>query len=709
MIRVLAAALLVITPALANADVVDRSPAGFTVKTVVTIAASPERSFRALVDDIGRWWDASHTFSGDAGNLRLDARPGGCFCETLPKGGGVAHAVVINVVPGELLRVTGALGPLQEHAVIGTLTLQFAAAGQGTTATLTYSVAGSFPGGLEKVAPAVDKVLGDQLQRLKAYVDAAQRPTSAQGSIDPERMTAHVKVLASDEFEGRGPATPGETKTVEYIVKQFEALGVKPGGPPDGRGGRAWTQDVPLAQADAGPVTASVTVGGMNRPLRQGDDIAIRATHLPTSRVTVANAPLVFVGYGVSAPERKWDDFKGVDLRGKIALVLINDPDFEADLRGRFDGKAMTYYGRWTYKYEEAARRGALGMLVIHETDPASYGWATVKNSNTATMIDIVRPDPAAVHPAVEGWIQRDITVALFKSAGLDFEAEKKKAQRADFKPVALRDASFSLDYTVKQARIVSKNIVARIDGRTRPDETVIYTAHWDHLGVGAPDAGGDRIYNGARDNALGIASLLEIARLSAAAPPADRSVVFLALTAEEKGLLGSEYYAQQPLYPLEKTVAVYNMDGGSTWGPSNDVAIAGEGKISLQRDLAMAARLKGREFSPDPRPEAGAFFRSDHFPFAKVGVPAISFRNGQDLEQGGVAAGKAASDEYNERRYHQPGDEWSPDWDLTGAAQDTELLYTIGRDMANSRRWPEWEEGSEFKAIRDKTAAARR
>jgi Zn-dependent M28 family amino/carboxypeptidase len=528
--------------------------------------------------------------------------------------------------------------------------------------------------------------------------------------IDPARMTEHIKVLASDEFEGRAPATPAEQKTVDYIVKQFQALGLQPGGSADGKGGRSWTQDVPLAQADAnGPVSVSVRSGDTSRMLRQGDDVAIRATHLPTSRVTITNAPLVFVGYGVSAPERKWDDFKGADLRGKIALVLINDPDFEADLRGRFDGKAMTYYGRWTYKFEEAARRGALGMIVIHETAPASYGWATVKNSNTNTMVDIVRPDPAAVHPAVEGWIQRDVTIDVFKKAGLDFEAEKKKAQRDDFKPVTLSNATFSLDYAVKQSRVVSKNVVGRLDGRSRPDETVIYTAHWDHLGIGAPDDGGDRIYNGARDNALGVASLLEIARVWTAAPRTERSVVFLALTAEEKGLLGSEYYAQQPLYPLEKTVAVYNMDGGSTWGPSNDVAIAGEGKISLQRDLAMAARLKGREFSPDPRPEAGSFFRSDHFPFAKVGVPAISFRNGENLEKGGVAAGKAASDEYNEKRYHQPADEWSPNWDLSGAAEDTELLYTIGRDMANARRWPEWDQGSEFKAIRDKTASARR
>jgi Zn-dependent M28 family amino/carboxypeptidase len=532
----------------------------------------------------------------------------------------------------------------------------------------------------------------------------------AQQGVDPARMSEHVKVLASNDFEGRGPGTPGETKTVDYIVKQFQALGLQPGGAPDGRGGRSWTQDVPLAQAEAiGPVKVDIEAGETRRSLQQGDDIAIRASHLPTARVMVNKAPLVFVGYGVSAPERQWDDFKGVDLRGKIGLVLINDPDFEADLRGRFDGKAMTYYGRWTYKFEEAARRGALGLLVIHETAPASYGWATVKNSNTIAMVDIVRPDPAAVHPAVEAWIQRDVTVDLFKSAGLDFEAEKKKAQRDDFKPVTLNNLSFSLDYAVSQSRVISKNVLGRLEGRTRPNETVMYTAHWDHLGVGAPDARGDRIYNGARDNALGIASLLEIARLWAAAPRTERSVVFLALTAEEKGLLGSEYYAQQPLYPLETTVAVYNMDGGSTWGRSNDVAIAGQGKISLQRDLAMAARRKGREFSPDPRPEAGSFFRSDHFPFAKVGVPAISFRNGENLVNGGVQAGKAATDGYTEQRYHQPADEWSPAWDLTGAAEDTELLYTIGHEMASSRRWPEWEQGSEFKAVRDKSAGARR
>jgi len=532
----------------------------------------------------------------------------------------------------------------------------------------------------------------------------------AVSKIDADRLTAHVKVLASDAFEGRAPATAGEEKTVDYLIGQFKQFGLEPGGDPDGRGGRMWTQDVQLARAEiVGPVATSFDTNGRRQELRQGEDIAVRATLLPTSRVSVAAAPVVFLGFGVNAPERSWDDFKGVDVRGKVAIVLINDPDFEADLKGRFDGKAMTYYGRWTYKFEEAARRGALGVLVVHETEPASYGWATVKNSNTAAMFDIVRPDPSAVHPMMEGWIQRSVASALFANAGLDFEAEKKRAQRDDFKPVPLSNTTFSLTYEVKQTQIVSKNVVATLPGRARPNETVIYSAHWDHLGVGEPDATGDRIFNGARDNALGTASLLELARVHAAAPRAERRLVFLSVTAEEKNLLGSEYYAAHPLYPLETTVAVYNIDGGSVEGPSHDVAIAGDGKISLQRDLAAAARRQGRRFSPDPNPERGSFFRSDHFSFAKVGVPAISFRHGLDLVKGGLAAGTAANEEYTAKRYHQTTDEWSADWDLTGCVMDVDLLYTIGRDMANSGTWPQWEAGSEFKARRDASAALRK
>jgi len=539
---------------------------------------------------------------------------------------------------------------------------------------------------------------------------AIQAQTNSGTQIEAPRVVAHVKVLASDAFEGRAPGTAGEKKSVDYIVSQFMAAEVKPGGDPDGNGGAKWTQDVPLVEAEnTGPVNASIKVGSHLQTLRQNEDIALRATALAVNKVAVKNAPLVFVGYGVKAPERRWDDFKGIDLHGKIAVELINDPDFEADLGGRFDGKAMTYYGRWTYKYEEAARQGALGVLIVHETAPASYGWDTVKNSNTAPTFDIHRPNPAETHVLVEAWIQRAVAVEMFRAAGLDFEAEKKKAQSADFKPVTLKDATFSAQCAVKHTEVVSHNVVGIVKGSKHPDETVIYTAHWDHLGVGLPDAKGDRIYNGAQDNALGVAGLLELARLYGSQPPPDRSVVFLAVTAEEKGLLGSEYYAHNPLYPLALTAAVYNMDGGSTVGPSRDVSVAGDGKISLQDDLAKAAQREGRRLSPDAQPERGSFYRSDHFSFAKVGVPAISFRTGQDLVDGGVAAGKLASDNYTANRYHQPADEYSDSWNLRGMVMDTQLLYTIGREMANSRTWPQWLPGSEFKARRDATAALRK
>jgi Zn-dependent M28 family amino/carboxypeptidase len=546
---------------------------------------------------------------------------------------------------------------------------------------------------------------------LTAAVAAAQpSPKLPATPIDVARLTAHVKELSADAYEGRGPGTRAEQKVVDYLSKQLAASGIRPGGDADGRGGRKWTQAVTLIKSEAGgSITASIAVAGSTIPLNQGDQIAIRATQLPTAHVTIRNAPILFLGYGVSAPERGWDDFKGVDVRNKILVVLINDPDFEADLGKRFDGKAMTYYGRWTYKFEEAARRGAAGVLVVHETAPASYGWATVKNSNTGPIMDIVRDRPADTHPRLEAWIQRAVAVDLFKRAGLDFEAEKKKAQSQSFKPVPLGNATLTVDYAVKQTKLNSSNVVGILEGTGHPDEVVIYSAHWDHLGIGAPDATGDRIYNGARDNGTGIASVLELARVFGREPKTDRSVVFLFVTAEEQGLLGTEYYAGHPLYPLATTVADFNLDALSVAGPARDVAVAGDGKLSLQDDLGAAAQKEGRRLSPDPRPEAGEFYRSDHFPFAKVGVPAISVSSGQDLYTGGVAAGKKAEDEYNDTHYHQPSDEWSAAWDMRGIAIDVGLVHDLGRALATSRRWPDWKAESEFKATRDKTKSARK
>lgn len=536
---------------------------------------------------------------------------------------------------------------------------------------------------------------------LMAY--AAEAP-----QFDAKRLSDEVKTLSSDAFEGRGPATPAEVKTLDYVIGQFKEAGLQPGGDlKDGK--RSWTQAVPLLRAEIeGKPSLSLDVKGKSETLTQGDQVAIRAAMDGSTQVDVKNAPLVFVGYGVNAPERKWNDFDGVDLKGKIAIALVNDPDFETG-KGDFGGKAMTYYGRWTYKYEEAARQGAIGLLVVHETAPASYGWATVKNSNTNTMFDVVRENAKSVHPQIEGWIQHDATVDLFKKAGLDFDALKKKAQQRGFKAVTLKDATFSANYAVDAKVITSQNIAARIEGSKRPNETVIYSAHWDHLGVGQPDAKGDKIYNGAVDNATGTAALIEMARAFAKAPQPDRSVVFLNVTAEEKGLLGSEYYAQKPLYPLATTVAVINTDALSPMGVARNFTTSGSAKSELLEALIADAKLAGMAYVPDPHPEAGSFFRSDHFPFAKRGVPALSFESGNDLVDGGVKAGEEAGKEYTTKRYHQPADEWEASWTFAGMVHDLPLLYKLGNDLANSDRWPQWSKDSEFRATRDASADQRK
>ena len=530
-------------------------------------------------------------------------------------------------------------------------------------------------------------------------------PLAAQ-TFDPARLARHVRTLSADDFEGRAPATPGEQKTVDYLVREFRAAGLQPGGEPvDGK--RQWTQRVPLLKSDiAGtPHFEFRTAAGVVQ-LAQGEQIAVRSPLNGQSQVAVDAVPIIFAGYGVTAPERQWDDFKNVDVRGKIVVVLINDPDFDGG-EGQFDGKAMTYYGRWTYKYEEAARRGAAGLLIVHETDPASYGWATVKNSNTNTMFDIVRTNPAAEHAPIEGWIQRDSAVALFRAAGLDFEAAKVAAKRRDFQPVDLK-AQFTAHLTAKTETITSYNVAGILPGRSRPDETVIYTAHHDHLGIGQPDANGDRIFNGAVDNATGIAQLIEQGRAFARRSRTQRSVVFLAVGAEEKGLLGSEYYVANPLYPLSKTVAVLNTDSMGVWGPARNFSISGTARLGLLDALIAEAGQRKRTFAPDPRPEAGGFFRSDHFPFAKAGVPAISFRSGNDLATGGIARGDALTADYTAKRYHQPDDEYLPSWDFTGIAQDAQLLHTVGRNLADSAEWPNWSEDSQFRSVRDQSASER-
>jgi Zn-dependent M28 family amino/carboxypeptidase len=541
-----------------------------------------------------------------------------------------------------------------------------------------------------------------------AVFAAATTQAATPPRFDSHRLSQDVKVLASDEFEGRAPNTAGEVKTVDYLVRQFKAAGMKPGGDLV-NGKRLWTQDVPLGRFEIkGPVELSLNDGKSTQRLTQGNEIAVRAAQDGSTSVDFNNAPLVFAGYGVNAPERKWDDFKGLDLKGKLAIVLINDPDFETG-QGDFGGKAMTYYGRWTYKYEEMARRGALGTIIVHETAPASYGWATVKNSNTNVQYDIVRKEPGKAHAPVEAWMQRDLAVDLFKRAGLDFEAAKAQAQSRDFKPVELKGITLSAHYAVDAKVITSKNVVALLEGRAHPDQYVLYSAHWDHLGVGQPDAKGDTIYNGAVDNATGIAALLELARAYGSQPKPKRSVVFLAVTAEEKGLLGSEYYVSNPLYPLARTAGVINMDALNPQGVTRDFAISGSAKLDLLDRLVAKARKSNMAYSPDPKPEGGYFFRSDHFPFAKAGVPAISFKAGQDWADGGAKAGKAVMEAYVTNDYHQPSDQWKAEWTFAGMVRNLDLLYGVGRDLADSPDWPNWSQDSEFRAARDQSAGERK
>jgi Zn-dependent M28 family amino/carboxypeptidase len=532
---------------------------------------------------------------------------------------------------------------------------------------------------------------------------------ASQSPISPPRMSATVKTLASDAFEGRAPGTPGEQKTVEYLIHRFRALGLQPAGEHGG-----WTQQVPLVHNTAGvPTRLEVSVGGSILSLVAGRDISPR-TIRPVSQVTIKDAAMVFVGYGVAAPERDWDDFKGFDLRGKVAVFLVNDPHFEAKpgepVASKFGGPAMTYYGRWTYKFEEAARRGAIAALVIHETAAAGYDWK-VASSTVVGSYDIVRSAHEAQPVLMQAWIARESAVTLFTKAELDFEALKRKARDPDFRPVELGGARFSIEMPVATERVQSRNVLAKLAGTTHPDEVILFGAHWDAYGFGPPDARGQTIRRGANDDALGIAGVLELARAFARGPRTERTLVFAAWTAEEAHLLGSETFAVHPLFALEKMVVDLTLDILQTAGPARDVVLIGAGQNELDDDLARAAYAQDRTVTPDPKPERGLFYRADHFSLAKRGVPTLllmALGGGEDLVSGGRMAGDAWVADYTAHCYHEPCDAWSPNWDLRGAAEDVDLFYRIGRDLGNSRRWPEWRPTSEFKAIRDTSGAAR-
>jgi len=525
-------------------------------------------------------------------------------------------------------------------------------------------------------------------------------PEAALAAIDTATLMTHIRVLSADSLLGRGPGTVGEDKTIAYLDGQFKAMGLLPGNP-DG----TYIQKVPLVGITVqGAPALTLTKGGTSTTLKWRDDYVAWTKHVaPTA--SIANSELVFVGYGTEAPEFNWDDYKGMDVAGKTLVMLVNDPPL-ADT-AQFGGPRMTYYGRWTYKYEQGQKHKAAGVLLVHETEAAGYPFSVVQGK-TAEQFDLVTPDKNMSRATIEGWITLDQAKALFASAGQDFAALKARAATRDFKPVPLGvTASVTLKNTLRT--VDSRNVIAKLEGSdpALKDQVVIYTAHWDHFGVGTP-VKGDSIYNGALDNASGTAGLLAMAKAYKAMPTAPkRSIVFLAVTAEEQGLLGAQYYSVTPLYPLSKTVADINMDGLNQWGRTKDLVVIGLGASELDDYAKEAAAEHGRVLKPDAEPEKGFYYRSDHFNFAKQGVPAFYAEGGTDFIGKSPEYGRQKRDEYTNNDYHSPQDEIKAGWDLTGGAEDLHLYLTIGYRVAQADRIPEWRPGNEFKAARDKSLSS--
>ena len=521
--------------------------------------------------------------------------------------------------------------------------------------------------------------------------------------IDTNRVLADITHMSSDEFQGRAPGGEGERLTIEFLTQQFKAAGLEPGNP-DG----TYVQNVPLVGLQP-TVTAPFTIKQGSRSRQLSPDDVVAFSPRVTDQVSLADSEMVFVGYGIQAPEFNWDDYKGVDVTGKTLLMLVNDPPIpgsgpEGLDAGTFGGKAMTYYGRWTYKYAKAAEMGAAGVLVIHETGPAGYPFSVAQGMG-GERFNLVTPDKNMSKAAVQGWLSLEATQDLFTSAGLDFATLKAAAATRDFAPVSLKQtASITLSQTMRDLN--SQNVIAKLTGSDPmlKDEYVIYSAHWDHLGVRAEPIDGDAINNGAMDNASGTSAMIEIARaFKAIEPGPKRTIIFLAVTAEEQGLLGSEFYATFPLYPLDRTLANINVDGMNMWGRTTDITVIGYGASDLDDYLQAAAAEQGRTLIPDPESEKGFYYRSDHFNFAKVGVPALYLDDGVTFVGKPAGYGEQKRLEYNTRDYHAPSDEVKPDWDLSGLAEDAKLLLAVGYRVAQAPTYPEWKPGNEFKAIRDK------
>jgi Zn-dependent M28 family amino/carboxypeptidase len=527
-------------------------------------------------------------------------------------------------------------------------------------------------------------------------------------AIEADKLSSIVQTLASDAFEGRAPGTPGEDKTVEFLIKEMTDLGIAPGGEDN-----AWTQAVPMMRTVvASPISMTVDNPFGPMALEQGISVSID-TASPLEQVIANDIPVVFVGFGADAPEQQWDDYGDTDLSGKVALFLVNDPDFAAGpdepVAGKFGKRRMTYYGRWTYKYEEAARRGAIGALVIHETEAAGYGWSVAAAGAGENVTLANQGDSSSL--SFQGWLHNDAATDLLARAGHDLNELRTLARHEDFTAFELEDVSLSVDLDIAITRFDSHNVLGLLPGKTRPDEVIMVSAHWDAYGIGAPDKLGRTVRAGANDDALGSAGVLEIARVLKARGPLERSVLFAFWTAEEAGLVGSEAYSSNPVFPLETTVANFTLDILQTAGAAKDVILVGKGQSELEDDLARLAQKQGRYVTEENLPENGLFYRADHFSMARVGVPVLlimGIAGGADLIEGGRTAGDQWIADYVGKCYHKPCDAWSSDWDLTGAVQDVDLILTLVNELADSTRWPEWKSGSEFKSIRDQSASAR-
>ena len=527
----------------------------------------------------------------------------------------------------------------------------------------------------------------DASQINSSQANKAQDISASYDSINTAQLIEHVKVLSSDKFGGRAPSSEGERLTLEYLTEQFTAIGFKPGN------GDSFLQEVPLVSIEASS-DMTLSIGGKN--YQHGTDMVMGSARI-SELEQLKNSELVFVGYGVNAPEYDWNDYKDLDVKGKTVVILVNDPGFATQDPELFNGNAMTYYGRWAYKYEEASRQGAEGAIIIHETAPASYGWSVVKNSWTGPQFSFQRDDLNKDRVAVEGWINSTVATELFSKAGLDFDKMKERAAQGSFNiDMGNLDASITVKNTIKKS--ISYNFIATLPGQKQAGEHILYSAHWDHLGTDLTKIG-DQIYNGARDNATGTAALIEVAEAFSKLPNRpDRSITFLAVTAEEQGLLGSKFYAANPIIPAAKTVANINMDALNANGKSKDVAVYGLGQSELDNFLTKAALKQNRIISSDPRPAAGIYYRSDHFAFANVGIPALYAKGGSIPADQATADLRAKLDPILSKCYHGLCDEYTQDWDLTGAVEDMQLFFEIGVELSESDVWPQWSKTSEFK-----------